>query len=101
MTTTVRNIAHGGYDALNPDHVYIGRANRRGGLPASKWANPIAMPSESERHHVIAGYRAYLLRRDDLVAALPELRGKTLYCWCAPKACHGDVLAEFADGGTV
>jgi hypothetical protein len=28
------------------------------------------------------------------MAALPELRGKVLGCWCAPAACHGDVLAE-------
>ena len=29
-------------------------------------------------------------------AALPELRGKILGCWCAPKVCHGDVLVELA-----
>ena len=32
-----------------------------------------------------------------LLAALPELRGKRLGCWCAPQACHGDVLAQLAD----
>ena len=26
-----------------------------------------------------------------------ELRGKVLGCWCSPKACHGDVLAEIAN----
>jgi hypothetical protein len=28
---------------------------------------------------------------------VPELRGRTLACWCAPELCHGDVLAELAD----
>jgi hypothetical protein len=26
------------------------------------------------------------------MAALPELRGKVLACWCAPEPCRGDVL---------
>lgn len=29
-------------------------------------------------------------------AALPELAGKTLGCWCAPRPCHGDVLVRLA-----
>ncbi len=29
--------------------------------------------------------------------ALPELKDKTIACWCHPKACHGDVLAALAD----
>ena len=32
-----------------------------------------------------------------LLADLPELEGKTLFCWCKPDACHGDVLGELAD----
>jgi hypothetical protein len=31
------------------------------------------------------------------MAALPELRGKKLGCWCKPGPCHGDVLAELAN----
>lgn len=26
------------------------------------------------------------------MAALSELKGKTLGCWCKPNPCHGDVL---------
>jgi hypothetical protein len=33
------------------------------------------------------------------MAALPELRGKDLVCWCAPDACHADVLLELANAG--
>jgi hypothetical protein len=31
------------------------------------------------------------------MAALRELRGKDLVCWCAPDACHGDVLLVLAN----
>jgi hypothetical protein len=31
------------------------------------------------------------------MAALSELRGKDLICWCAPEACHADVLLELAN----
>jgi hypothetical protein len=69
-------------------NVYIGRP--------SKWGNPFAIGRDGSRAQVIAKYRAWVLARPELVAALPELRGKTLGCWCAPQACHGDVLAELA-----
>lgn len=86
--------------------VYIGRAMSRGGwrLKGSKWANPykIDLPGKKRdgtREEVIARYRVYLLGNPELRAALPELRGKVLGCWCLPKACHGTVLAELADAG--
>jgi hypothetical protein len=31
------------------------------------------------------------------MAALPELKGKVLGCWCAPSACHGDVLMRLVN----
>jgi len=31
------------------------------------------------------------------LARLPDLRGRRLGCFCAPQACHGDVLARLAD----
>lgn len=35
----------------------------------------------------------------ELKAAIPELRGKNLACWCPlDQACHGDVLLELANG---
>ena len=40
--------------------------------------------------------KARFSEQPELLAALPELAGKTLGCWCAPKACHGDVLARLA-----
>lgn len=29
-----------------------------------------------------------------------SLRGKDLVCWCAPEACHADVLLEIANENT-
>ena len=69
--------------------VYIGRP--------SKWGNPFVIGKDGSRGEVITKYRAHLLRNTQLMAALPELRGKDLVCWCAPCACHGDVLLELAN----
>jgi hypothetical protein len=32
--------------------------------------------------------------KPELIAALPELSGKKLGCWCKPNPCHGDVLVD-------
>lgn len=38
-------------------------------------------------------------RRATLLAALPQLRGKNLACWCRrDQPCHADVLLELANG---
>jgi len=31
-------------------------------------------------------------------AAVEELRGETLGCWCKPKACHADVILDYLEG---
>jgi|ERR1700739_175032 len=76
--------------------IYIGRSWAQ--YPESIWHNPFHLGKDGNRKEVLAKYREYILGRPDLLALLPELRGKTLGCWCKPKyACHGDVLAELAD----
>lgn len=73
-----------------PYDVYVGRP--------SPWGNPFRLGNEAQRDEVIARYRAWLLERPELLARVrQELRGKRLGCWCAPRACHGDVLAEVAN----
>lgn len=97
MKTTVVNIRKG--EPANAEVgslVYIGRANRSYGLAASIWANPFQMRGAT-RDQVIERYREYILQSPDLLARLPELRGKRLGCWCAPLACHGDVLVELVE----
>lgn len=74
-----------------PYDVYIGRP----GI----WGNPYEIGKDGTREEVIAKYEAHLLSSPELMARLPELRGKVLGCWCAPQACHGDVLAKYADMG--
>lgn len=73
-----------------PYDVYVGRP--------TKWGNPFKVGRDGTRREVIAKYRAYLLEHETLMDELPELRGKILACWCAPKACHADVLLELANG---
>ena len=63
----------------------------------SKWGNPYRMPQDGDRATVIAKYRDYILGEPALLAALGDLRGKTLGCWCKPAACHGDVLVDLCD----
>jgi Domain of unknown function (DUF4326) len=47
---------------------------------------------DGTRDEVIAKYRGWIVRQPTLMAALPELRGKDLICWCAPSRCHAEVL---------
>ena len=70
--------------------VYIGRP--------SKWGNPFVIGKDGTREQVVTKYREWIISQLTLIEALPELRGKVLGCWCAPRMCHGDVLAELADG---
>lgn len=72
-----------------PFDLYIGRP--------SKWGNPFVIGPDGTRADVIARYEEWIKTQPDLMAALPELQGKTLACWCAPQACHGDVLARLVD----
>jgi len=69
--------------------IYIGRP--------SIWGNPFVLNSEGERAKVLEKYRSWLMEQPHLLARLYELKGKVLGCWCAPRICHGDVLAELAD----
>jgi hypothetical protein len=73
-----------------PDRVYVGRP--------TKWGNPFVIGRDGTRDQVITKYRAWIMTQPALLAALPELRGKHLVCWCAPEACHADVLIELANG---
>jgi hypothetical protein len=60
---------------------------------ATPWGNPFVIGRDGDRATVIAAYcDQHLPSRPDLLARLGELRGKALGCWCAPLACHADVL---------
>jgi hypothetical protein len=79
--------------------VYIGRAGK--GMDGY-FGNPTRLEREADRASVLERYRAYFvdrMERDSVFRArVLELRNKRLGCFCKPKACHGDVIAEYLNG---
>lgn len=76
--------------------VYIGRP--------SVWGNPFNLENpkdEKARLAVIEQYREWFLAKIESDASfrdsLESLRGRDLGCWCAPRACHGDVILEWLE----
>lgn len=80
-----------------PNSVYVGRP--------SKWGNPFLIGSYKagttdiiKRGDAVGLFREYVEQNPTLKAEIKkELKGKNLVCWCAPKACHADVLLEIAN----
>lgn len=110
MSTRVVNVK-----LSEPFDVYIGRTMKHGYYgkhPVYQdkgWGNPFrAGYNAVSAADVLNHYRVYLLHQPKLLARIvPELRGKTLGCWCAPpggldgdlggRVCHGEILAALAD----
>lgn len=83
-----------------PYDIYIGRP--------SKWGNPFTHIADkktaaqfvvSSRDEAVEAYREWITEGEGkhLLEDLHELRGKVLGCWCAPKACHGDILLKLIE----
>lgn len=87
----------------------------------SRWGNPFTVADaidanyENPQRACVAHFRAWMEGapdyfdqlevggrrhcRRELTAALPELRGHDLACWCPlDQPCHADVLLELASG---
>lgn len=73
--------------------VYIGRPGVWGN-PYSHDEGTLAKFKVDSRDEAIDKYKEYILNNKKLMAKLPELKGKTLGCWCHPNRCHGDILIE-------
>lgn len=71
------------------DAVYVGRP--------SKWGNPYSLRTYTRAEAIVRYERWLGLRIDAGELDLAELRGRDLVCWCAPEACHGDVLLRLAN----
>jgi len=74
-----------------PNYEYIGRG--------SYWGNPYSMyESGDSREEVIRKFK-YDFDFDKFPnkkkSEVYKLAGKRLGCFCKPKACHGDILADF------
>ena len=69
----------------------------------TKWGNPFEIGKDGTRSEVIGKHRTWITEGEGryLLKDLHELKGKTLACWCAPLACHGDVLMELANDDTL
>ena len=99
MRTTVVNISKLNKWWMHDDrYVYIGREGK--GLPGD-FGNPVPLEKESDRQKNLEQYRHYLKKRveedADFRAKVISLHGKILVCFCRPKPCHGDILAEVVD----
>ena len=102
MPTTVINKYHApdGWQRNN-EYVYIGRG--------SVFGNPVVIgkvcPICGETHKIggstLLCYRQYfdmrLSNEIGFIEKVRELRGKKLVCFCKPKPCHGDIIAEWVD----
>jgi hypothetical protein len=86
-----------------PYDIYIGRAGRG---QSGYFGNPIPKnkrcPSCDTIHEgggsTLECYKKYLNQRiekdEEFKKNVKNLKGKTLGCFCKPKPCHGDILAE-------
>lgn len=73
-----------------PGSVYIGRG--------SLFGNPFRLAVDGNREQVIAMFQDHLDKNPELQAAVKsQLKGKNLVCFCAPLACHGDILLKLAN----
>lgn len=98
--TRVVNLRKESYD------VYIGRGRKPEYYrwePCSagygQFGSPFPITEGSSREESIRKYKDYFydrIRKDpDFKSSVEALRGKTLGCFCKPKACHGDIIADY------
>ena len=90
-TATVHNLRH---ERMRPGDMRIDRR--------TEFGNEFIIGRDGNRREVIAKFetaeRARLAAPDGAArrAKMHAMHGKRLFCWCAPLACHGDVLARLA-----
>ncbi len=88
--TKVVNLYKESYD------VYIGRAGKG---RCGYFGNPFIVESEKDRENCLDNFAVYFYERlnDDpkFKKNVEQLRGKILGCFCKPKSCHGDIIADW------
>lgn len=76
--------------------IYIGRPSKWGN-PFSHENNTLAKFKVASREEAIAKYAQWIIKQENLLKDLTELKDKILGCWCYPKPCHGEVLIYLID----
>lgn len=82
----------------SPHYAYVGRSGK--GLDGP-FGNPFPPGPGRNRQQSIALFEEYLKERiekdEEFRKKVAGLKGKVLVCFCKPLACHGDVLARYAE----
>jgi hypothetical protein len=95
MQTVVVNIYKEQFDT------YIGRAGR--GYDGY-FGNPFRMGTGISRESVVQKFQKYFIDRiekdTEFKRRILALKGRRLGCFCKPKVCHGDVIADWLNNGT-
>jgi hypothetical protein len=90
MQTVVVNIHKEPFD------VYIGR---RGRGQDGYFGNPFRIGHGISREDAVNGFQKHFAERIEKDTGFKRrilaLKGKRLGCFCKPKACHGDVIADW------
>lgn len=87
MKTTVVNIYRDEYD------VYIGRAGKG---QEGFFGNPYNSGSKEDNIKLFRKYFYDRIKTDaNFAKRVQQLKGKRLGCFCAPKPCHGNIIAEY------
>lgn len=90
MRTVVVNIYEEQFDAS------IGRAGRG---EDGYLGNPFRMENEISREDAVQKFQKYFTERiekdSEFRRRVLALKGRRLGCFCKPKACHGDVIADW------
>lgn len=64
----------------------------------SIWGNPFVLGRDGDRREVIAKHEAWLRRQHHILRRLGDIRGLDGVCFCAPQACHLDLVVRLANG---
>lgn len=100
--TTIHNCSR---EAIRRGDVYVGRRSKGlygQGIEGAdgRFGNPFSLRGKMSRDVVVDAYERYArdrLERDaDWRDQVKDLHGRRLFCWCAPKRCHAEVLAKIA-----
>lgn len=88
--TTVVNIRNNLYDQ------YIGRAGKG---QDGYFGNPFRLNPGESRGSTLEKYKKYFYKRlandPEFKRRIHALKGLVLGCFCKPRDCHGDIIAEY------